>query len=298
MTSQNKKYRILFYQLSIQPTEEVATPWQGLQLILQRSLPSYSQQNGMTREVWRPRTDLPAHRRHIFGQFRRFRNQDLPEIGAAGAEGRELEIDENEGLIEKNFFALFPRHNILAWHLNGHGSTPLQFARTLGDIWGCKVTAAPIIGVDALRRLMSGGSILKSLKVSLPRPTNPDLYPEADFSREVMRLLDGSGGDSLQVSIGVDTRRGDSRGGLVNTLKSAAQEFLTLGATNLKATLIEGDTEGCVDLISDRIQSVQEAETASRYPAATIMHQLIMNAREECDDEITAYFEDGEGERV
>ncbi|MFP1683371.1 DUF6731 family protein [Alloalcanivorax sp. C16-1] len=297
MATKTKRYRIDFYQLNIHPTDTVRDPWEGLEAIQAGLLPDQATHNGLTRELWQLDDSKPGTR-HFFGQFRKFRTEDLPEVGAAGANARSLELAENEGVIEKNFFIFYKQHNILAWHLNGHGSSPKQFAQVLQESWGTRVTADPIIASDALERLMNNGTILKSVSLSVARPTNPEVYVRTDFARDTMGLLNGSGGDSMRISLSVDGRRGDSQGGLVEGWKSTLRDFMRIGVRTAKAKIEEGGFEEHIDLIADRVQSYQEVETDAKYPSRNAMHGLIVAARQECDGPIQQYFGDAPVDRV
>ncbi|WP_300523254.1 hypothetical protein [Alcanivorax sp.] len=295
MSTRMRNYRIDFYQINIHPTDDVRNPWAGFNGIEIGLFADRAHHNGVTREIWRLRTDLPGPE-HYFGQFRKFRNEDLPEVGSAGSAGRDIDLEDDEGIIEKNFFAFFRQHNILAWHMNGHGSTPNQFAKVLSEIWSCRVSIDPVVGSDALRRLMNGGTILTGLSLSIPRPTNPDIYLESEFGRDTLNLLNGSGGDSLKLAINVDARRGDSEGGLVNEWKAALRDLLRIDVRNARATVNEGGFEDTINLIADRVQSTQQAETDSKFPSSRVMNDLIIAARNECNESITEYF--GEGGNV
>lgn len=296
MTRKVKKYRVSFHAISVMPNDELVDPFAGMIGVANRQYIDHATQNGVTRQIWRLEPEgAPAE--SIRGQLRKLRREDLPEIGSTDQDGRQLDLPENEGVIEKNFFIFYRRRNLLVWHSNGNASNTNQFAKLLSTIWNCPVTIDPLIEADAMRRLLKDGVEVKNLQVSLPRPTNGGLYPNNDFSEDTVRLLNRSGGDRIKVSIGVDGRTKERRGkALFNVAKEYISDMLSMGASTLKADVIEDGVCHPIDLIANRVQCIQEAEVDSKYPANDAMFDLLRAAKDECNDAITAYF--GEGDRA
>lgn len=294
MANKLKKYSISFFAVTVAPNELFNDPLVGLVGANAGTFPRTAARNGITRELWTiDRVDKPTSQ--IEGQLRKFRTEDLPEIGRAGEDARPIELLENEGVIEKNFFILYEQTGLLAWHTNGNGSSTNQFAKFLESIWNCKVSIDPLIEADALRRLLRQNVEMKSLEVSLPRPANGEHYPNNDFSEHTLGLLNESEGDRIKIKINIDGR---SRQGATRRLSSATKGFvsdmLNMGATSLKAGVVEDGFEHPIDLIADRVQCVQEAEVDSKYPSNDDMFNLLRAAKDECSDAITAYFGEGD----
>lgn len=286
---QEKKYTIDFFCLSIQPTADVPSIQSGLENIVDNETSPYTSVNGYIREIWRPlKRDRP--RISYAGQFRKFRKSDLPEIGATGQDASELELNEDQGLVERNFFVYYPRHSILAWCRNSHGSTPNQFAKFLSAVWGTKIEANPVLAPDAARRIMQHGITLKKVLLTIPRPTNPGLHPEHDFNAAAFSLISESAADSIHIEIGIDSRRADSQGSLSERWKRALTEAVGIGASTAKAIVIDDGIEHPIDLIADRVFSTQEIETNAKYPPSNTMYAAIDTARHECDELINDYF--------
>lgn len=286
---QSKRYTIDFFQVSHTATPHVPTVMAGFEQLL-GALGVVHSIAGYTREVWQPINRCGPDPRSVAGQFRKFRTSDLPEIGAAGQDSAELELAENQGLIERNFFVYYEDRQLLGWCRNGHGNTVSQFANFLSACWGTKVQAGPILQPDAAKRLMRNGIELKAIEVTLPRPTNPEFYPEEDFSKEMVEMLRRSGADTIHLTLGINTRRSDTGGSLASRWKHALAEVTGMGASTARAVVYDDGIEHPIDLIADRVVSYQDIETNARFPPSGTMYEAIDAAREECKGSIYDYF--------
>ncbi|QWT40135.1 DUF6731 family protein [Dickeya dadantii] len=283
-----REYRIDFFQLSVLPTHEIEDSVDVFQKIIDGVFDTAINQSGYTREIWSLRRRRSGNA--IDGQFRKFRTTDIPEIGQIGMQAQEIELGDNDGLIEKNFFVFYLENNILAWHRNSHSNSPLQFSRFLSSISDSKVTVDPILQADAVQRLMSGNITLKKIEFTIPRPTNPELYPDDDYGRGIIDLMNNTNADSLKLSMGVDLRRADSEGSMTNRLKQTLRNLVHSGATTARATVFENGIEYPIDLIADRVFSIQQVETNTNFPPNLTMYNLIDSAKQECQESLDAYF--------
>lgn len=278
-------YKIDFYQISLTPTADVQSVRAGFSSMLDGTIRNVVDGGrGYTRELF----GLTRRRRSLGGVLRKFRTSDLPAIGAIGRATEDIPLGPDQGVIEENFFVYYREHDLLGWHINAHGSHPSRFAEFLSAVWDTEVVIEPVIQPDAARRLMSGGTELKKIIVTIPRPTNPDLYPNDNFSSSVLTAMGNAGADTLHLEMGVDLRRSsDNR--LARAVKQTLRNLHSLGASTAKATVIEDGFQHTIDLIADRVSSRQRAETDGRPPAET-MYGLIDDAREECSEAIDGYF--------
>lgn len=284
-----KKYTIDFFKLSFQKSDGARAFVDWCESVIQKSSSPSLRVSGYTREVWemgkRGKKEI-----NYAGQFRKFRTSDLPEVGSAGEQAAALELAENQGLVERNFFVYYPKRQIIGWCRNFHGSTVNQLCRFLSEIAQDKISAGPLIEPDAMRRLMRNGVSLKRVVLTVPRPTAPDMYAQNDFTKSTLKMMSDVQADSMHISMGIDSRRGDSKGYLLNSLKAAMSEALTLGASTAKATVWEDGAEHPIDLIADRIFSTQEIETNAKYPPSGTMYKAIDDAIHECRGPIDEYF--------
>lgn len=283
------RYRIDVFQLNTVATSDISSVLDILQVLSEGDNPTLTL-NGHTRDIWKlcrgKRTGA------WFGQFRKFRKGDFPLVGAPGEEGEEIEIAENKGLIEKNFFLVMPTHNVLLWHVNGHANTPNQFAKFLSELGGSRVTADPIIQRDAMRRLMQGSVDVRKVQVRVARPTDPSWYPSEDFSREIINLLAQGGGDALTIQVGVDGRLSPSnQHELESRWKRALRELVGDGvATSARVEVVEDGIEHPIDLIADRLVCYEDVEHDGRYAPKESMLSALLAAWEEVEPTVIEIF--------
>ncbi|EMK5854217.1 hypothetical protein V9I00_002098 [Salmonella enterica] len=284
----SRNYKIEFFQLSIVPNQDISSVRELFEAIDAEGYESALNIGGFTREMWGLLFDrFPSS---VCGQFRKFRDTDIPEIGSVGEDAEELELEEGEGLIERNFFVYYEDNDLLAWHKNGHSSSVNQFANFLGNTSGLRVTAAPVLQSDAIARLMNGEIELKKIEITLPRPTNPTLYPDDDFSSDLFDIMDNSSADSLKITMGVDLRRADTQGKLTSRLKNTLRNIVKNGASTARAHVIDDGIEYPIDLIADRVFSWQSVETNANFPPSRTMYSIIDTAKAECQEELDGYF--------
>ncbi|MDV0786231.1 DUF6731 family protein [Citrobacter amalonaticus] len=282
-----KNYRIEFFQLSFKHTERFLSLRDAFQAAVDKKIPVSSDRDGVVREIWRL---LPRDDGSFAGELRKFRQSDLPDKGAPGKQSAPIPLEEDEGIIERNFFVYYPQHHILGWHRNHIACGISRFAGFLTTIFSSKVTAAPLLEKEAVARLMKGDIRMKKIQLTLPRPRSTELYPDTDFSQKTLSLLNDAGADTMQLVMGINTRRGDSEGKLRQGLKFAMQELVDFGAR--KAVIEVYDAEGVVhpiDLIADRIVSTQSVVTDARFPPSGTMYRLIDTAYTENRESINAY---------
>lgn len=288
-----KTYRVDFYQISLQPTANLADPEAGLKDVATGVLASTHNDGSHVREIYG--LEIRPNARSIGGRFRKFRTADLPEIGSVGEPAEEIILAGGQGLIEQNFFVWYREHNVLAWHVNGHASPPARFQAFLSHIWGTQVRIDPIIQADAIRRLMSGDVEVKKLKLTLPKPTNPELFPNDNYSPHVLKLMNQSGADSIHIEMGVNLKL-NPQGGLGEGVKAFLRSITSMGATTARA-IVEGDADGIhpIDLVADRVFASIASDSNSRFPLPATMYQLIDGAHRDCQEAINDYFGSVEG---
>lgn len=285
MPFETHQYRIEFYEVAIKATAEHANAFAALQSLAARTDALCVEWGGITRELWKPSLQGVS----IRGALRKFRMSDLPEIGSVGGNSRELELEEDQGLVEKNFFTLYRQQSLLAWHTNGHANTVGQFARVLAELLGTEVHANPLIQSDALRRLLRGGVEVRNMEISIPRPRDPSYYPENEFNKGILSALSASEGDRILVKITTDARINADPTLSKRLIKSALKEIITDDlASKARVNVNEDGIEHPIDLIADRLLTFVEIEHDGRYPPQQKMFRAFDTARHEQQEAINA----------
>lgn len=243
---------------------------------------------GCTREIFnlKHRPDSNS----FTGQIRKIRKADLPEVGSPGQEGKQFELDADEGVIEKNFFVLHKENSLLVIHRNDNGNTAEHLAQILSSSAGVYFSASPIIRPDQAEKLLNNKLNIKKFSVKISRPTNADLYPKDSISARTIELLNQAGADSLDLTFTIDQKIDTSAGRLSSALQSSIGPFLSMGASKAK---IETDENGKIlpiDLIANRIYSNQRTKSSSYFPPAESMYELADKAKEEQKELLDEYF--------
>lgn len=191
----SKNIRVDFFQITLVPTDTIATPYAGFKALLNKTVANHHDCGGYKREFY----DLKQRTvGGCFGSLRKFRNDDLPKISTLGGLELDLPLIDGQGLVEHNCFAFFPKHSVVAIHYNAHANHHSRFTDTLIGLWGTKVELTPLIAADTFKRLNKTGTTLVEIEAKIPKPQNPNLLPNPDnFSQDALSLLNKSGADSL-----------------------------------------------------------------------------------------------------
>ncbi len=230
----------------------------------------------------------------IKGAIAKFRQNNLPHAAAPGIVDRELDLDENEGLIEKNFFLFYKKWELLVWQTNGNGSRVGRLAEYLTEIFGETVLFNPVLQVEAMRRLMNKEFEIKQVRVRVARPTNPDLYnPKQQWSKDILSLMNNSGGMHVDI-----TMRGDGHSKkpekryLAKRVKSAIKEMIKSGDVKAAKVVVEDEFGAThpIDLIADRLYSRQDVQMIGRYPSKESMFSALKHAKDECQNDLRDVF--------
>ncbi len=215
------------------------------------------------------------------GVFAKLRADDIPHIGVPGGAEREIELQRDEGLIEKNHFLYYREHELLVYQTNRNGSSVTQLGQYCSDILNETVAFHPIIQPDAMRRLLRPETLVKHLDLSFARPTNPSWYPRDNWGAQVVSLLRESGGGSMHVQISAEGR-GANRRSLPRRVKQAVRDIMGNTNTRVARFLVEEDGhEHPIDLIADRIKGKVQVEMSGRYPVPDRMFRALREARDE-----------------
>jgi len=224
------------------------------------------------------------------GVLAKFRHNDIPHAGEPGGAERDLGLDEHEGLMEKNYFLYYPNHHLLVYQRNGHGSAAQRFSNYLCDISNEVITFDPLLQLDATERLMNDHITVRSISVRFARPQNRNLFPAQNWNRNMLDMLTGLGGASMNVTIKADGRRSDENRYLLTRAKEVVRDLL--GTVDVQSARIEVDENGehvaPIDLIADRLLSRQTVEMHGRYPDPGSMFAALRQARNDHLPEIEA----------
>lgn len=222
------------------------------------------------------------------GVLAKFRTVDIPHAALIGGKERDLGLAEDEGLIEKNYFLYNAQLRVFAFQRNGHGGTPRSLARCLSDVANETITLNPVIQSQAMKRLMSDDVEPISLALSIARPTNPDMFPKDNWTKDLLALMNESGASRMHVRVSADRRsKAHADHSLADTIKGTVLGILDF-AKVAKVKVVEDGEVSVIDLITDRLISEQEVDIRGRYPVGSSMYGALHSAILEQTAEIKA----------
>ncbi|MGX1179365.1 hypothetical protein AB7M31_002433 [Pseudomonas sp. IAP-CY TE4608] len=284
-----RSYIFDFYCLTPNQNDLFSTPTdEAFEHLIKADAQSNLAHYGSTREFFG--LTYRSDTRSYAGQIRKIRKADLPEVGAPGQHSKTIELDADEGVIEKNFFVFYKENSLLVMHRNDTGNTANHLAQLLTGALGVAFYAAPLIQPDQAEKLLNNKLNIKKFSVKVPKPTNPELYPQDSISAKTIELLNQSGADSLDVTFTIDQKLDTSAGRLTNALQSAIGSLLSMGATKAKLETDENGKILPIDLIANRIYSKQSIKINSSFPPSESMYKLADKARNEQKELLDEYF--------
>ena len=246
--------------------------------------------HGCTREIYglKYREDS----RSFSGQIRKHRKAELPEIGSVGSVGKPMILGDDEGVIEKNFFTFHINNLLLIMHRNEQANSAIHFTQLITLSSGYKCISTPVINPEDARSILRNDIPVKKIKVKMHRPKNAGLYPPDAGSLEsaILDVMSAAGADTIDICLGIDSKLPDSRPGLLKSVKSALSYLISAGATHATIDSDENGKIHPIDLIANRIYSVQTEKTNTSYPSDNDMYNLADKAFIEQREVIREYF--------
>lgn len=215
------------------------------------------------------------------GVFAKFRSDDLPHVGEPGGPERDLDIGRHEGLLEKNHFLYFRKHELLVYQENGNGSLVGRLGDYLSHHLNITTVFQPVLQPDAARRLLRGEVKPMSLELSFTRPTNAEWYPPDDFGRDLFALMHSAAGAKVHIRLS-GAGRGPLRQPLAQRVKRAAANLVS--GIAVKVARLEVDEDGLrhpIDLVADRLFSMMEVAMEGRYPVPASIYGGLRRVKDE-----------------
>lgn len=247
---------------------------------------SFIEVRGFTRELYR--LDK-SPKNYWFGQFRKYRVDQLPAFARFGEDETEIKLDDGQGMIERNCFIFFPDRNVLIWQHDAHANHPERFADFLSTISGDKIEVAPVLTKSALLRLMNSQTEALKFDISVARPTAPSMYNENKFTENLFSLMENSGADLFNLMGGVDLRSKDG-GFLTGLVKRGLATLVSSGAAKkAKVLVLDECKREWLDLITDRVKTSRQVEADKKsIPFVTMIDMLesVYDEKREVLDEI------------
>lgn len=222
------------------------------------------------------------------GVFAKIRTSDIPHIGSSTGGEREIDLADGEGVIDKNHFLYYSSQELLVYQSNGNGSTIEAFGRYFTRVFDKTTTFNAVLKEDSMARLMNMNLQPKFIELSVARPTNPNFYPQDEWSKQFLELLASVGGYNASIRISGETI-GRHKKPLLKKVKQSAMAFVENGYASVARITME-EVEQPIDLIADRIVAKVSVSMNGRYPVTSEIYKELERAKSENQQELDKVF--------
>jgi hypothetical protein len=224
------------------------------------------------------------------GVLAKMRTKNLPHKGDASGYEEELDLAPNQGLVEKSHFIYTHHRQMLIFQQNFHGGTASTLAEILGSALGATASFDPIVKADAMARLMSGGTEVRSIDLTVARPTNNEMFPSNSFAAGLLQVMSSTKAATFSVHLSANGP-GSKGNSFPQKTKRAIKELVEGDHTTKAQVKIQSNGNIIpVDLLADSVISMQEVEMNDRYPITESMFIALEQARREVRGELDAFF--------
>lgn len=214
---------------------------------------------------------------------------DAPHIRAADGGERAIDLADEEGVIEKNYFLFFRQHNLLVWQVNGRASHVMRFERYLSTLSPNTIVFDDVIDKDSLAKLQNG--VVKRIQVRIALPKNVEAYDPDVWEADAFDMMAGAGATTMQFDIA--TRRKGH--GLANDVKEGIHRLLNRKEIRAVRVRVEGQRE-FIDLIADCVTDRIQVQMIGLYPNPNSVFVELALAKDRQQARLEAYF--GIGNKV
>ena len=239
------------------------------------------------------------------GVIGEFRQSDLPVIAkiqgdVATLEEHAIDMENDEGLLEKTHFVLYKSPPLLLMRSNSKGPGVATLARYLSEVSEELVTFPPVLRRDAYRRIIRNDMRLRDINIKVARPRGVDFLREIQneeggrFSKEIFRIMNDSNAVELSMKMKAGMENRQSRALHNNIRMGVGIIFQRIPDTLKTAQFNMEDAEGKVhpiDLIADRLITKISVETEGRYPNTTGMFREMIRSKDREENEWSAFFQ-------
>lgn len=289
-----KTYQVSFYTSNIiDGTDSPPALNDALSVLSEDDLP-FEVENPVDGLVYQLRELTQMTDSRYQGVIAKFRYSDLPNIGDRSTKDeRPIDLDEQEGLIEKNFFLFDPSLNLITYQINGNGCNISRVAEVFDALVTGKlerlasVNMTPVLRPDAIERIVNGSMKARKFEIGFSRPTNVSAFSGTDsFSNEIMQLLSGLDGASMNLTISANLPgKSSARNFLSDVVKSGVAHFSQQAQVRVSKIWFD-DASDPIDLIEDRIKGTTKAVPINgRYPNQvaifSALNQVWLNYKDE-----------------
>jgi len=214
---------------------------------------------------------------------------DAPHIRAADGAEREIHLEDQEGVLEKNYFLFFRKHRLLVWQVNGRASHVMRFERYLSSLSPHSIAFDHVIDRNAMDRLRSGA--ITRIRVQVAMSKNAQAYDPHVWEGGIFQTMAGAGASTMQFELST----GRKKTGLTAAVKDAIHRLLDRAETRSIKVRMDGQQE-FIDLVADCVTDKIQVNMIGLYPDPTDVFAQLAAAKDRQTVRLEAYY--GTGDRV
>jgi len=213
------------------------------------------------------------------GEVKRYGEDDLPHAGTLDGDERELELEDFEKTIERNYFLFFQGRKLLVWQENRRASSASLLGRYLTQALGQTISFAPVMTPEVTREFLLGTYKPKAIQFAVARPMNPDMFLDAGETDRILRIIAGL--DGLSGTFRISANAPGIKGRLLNAARALelGNSLISSGQAHM-VRLEMHDLDHPIDLIADRLKDNIEVEMAGRYPHPPSVYSQLQAAKD------------------
>lgn len=221
------------------------------------------------------------------GYFAKFRKNDLPHIAEEFQRvEQDIELNETQGLIEKNYFLYDSRYKLLVIQVNSSALSINNINQLFSELASKTFTLNPVLTKDAVSRIINNQHQPKKYELGFSVPQNPDLFPSDSWSSGLLNMLTQQGGQSCNITVNANAL-GQKNGRLIDNLKGWITGFTDSDIPIRLAKIWFEDSSDPIDLIADRIKAkTQPITMVGRYPDSNELYVELARIKKEREAEV------------
>jgi hypothetical protein len=210
---------------------------------------------------------------------------DAPHIVDGQDAEKEIELQVDEKLLEKNHFLYFKENELLVWQVNARASHISRFEQYLSNLKNKTIVFDDIVTTSSLKRIQNG--IIKRFEMRIARPKNAMLIDPNNWGDKAFAMMDSAMSSTIAIQMSV---RGEN--GLSAKVKESILPLLKKPEIRSLKVRLDGETEA-IDLIADCIHHKIDVQMEGLYPVTLTVFAGLQSAKDAQSKNLADFFGGG-----
>lgn len=288
-TQMKKSYKVRFYDLVIGQRDD-QPPYTSRDLF--RELKASARgQNGLCPSYLKAGQgyeirELRSHNNNaVFQGIFAVTRDDAPHIRRRNGDEQPIDLQADEGVLEKNHFIYYSGPSLLVYQVNQRANHPARLEEYLTHMTGLgrSVILADILTSDAWEQVRRGQ--VKRVHMVLSTPQTAATYDPEDFSGRTLQTMERAGATRAEINMSISGgNRGMSTWLKQGVLRMRERE----NVKSLRVQLDGGDQ--MLDLLANTVRDTIEVQMDGRYPNTRHTFEELETAKTRQQDTLDGHF--------